>query len=723
MSLDPLPFFNPSRPLLPLRFHAPTSAPHLRLQPDHLTATHVGPGNHPADHSLLHTERPITFASHPHSHSQQQQANAMEAAVELFYFEVKLLNAGKRGELYVGLVTGDSPAIDSQLTQAIREGKVRGGANRRHTPSGHAAEANGSKAERHEEDEEDEEEQEAFAPSSTERSSWMAQSSAAAPSAASLSQPAAASTASSTPYSSSAQRQLGLEHPHSFAIQLTHGRLYSQQHTKGLSCLPSLAAGDTLGIGFVHNALTSTAAQSGMGGVNGVAAVVSATGASAQPLSASSLHVQSYVFFTKNGRLIPDKELSMDHISALQALHSQPLTAKPSPLAALLFPAVSFHSPSESVQATFDPAFVLFDVAQYEAELRDRRLQLLLAVEDGRSGLLSLVREYLLCHGYDGTVRVLDESEVVEVDARLRWAATTSASAESGEPFSAADRLAATTSEAALRRSLRWRGVVRQLIQSADVEGAVRALRQHCPAVLRRPTVRFHLHSLQFINLLTTPSSTTAAQSDGSAPLVASSSPVLVALHYARCHLSRFLHTASLQPTLGRLLALLALSPSQWSASGLSGLEWRERVADTVNAATLQEIAHNKQHTATATHNGHGSTAGNSDSMEDGEERVEEQVGRSTRDGREAHSAGRNGMEMEREELFADEESGISREEKAEEEKEEENAELGSDLHGSRLEVLLAQLLAVDTVWQQQRPTLSSQPLFAQAALEQLLSQ
>ena len=705
MSFEPLP--PPTTAMRPLRFHPPTSAPHLHLQPDHLTVSHVGPGNHSADHSLLHTARPVTF-------SPQRALDGLDAAVDVFYFEVKVLNAGKRGEIYVGMATGESPAIDPQLVAAIQQRKVRDSAHDNSEQHNGRAGDDGSREEEGD-DEQDEEgedgEQESIgAPYASDRYHW--QQSNVRESAPALSQSAAASTSHSASYSSSAQRQLGLEHPHSFSIQLSHGRLYSIQHSKGLSCLPTLAAGDTLGIGYVHNALTSTAAASAAGGASGLVSAVTAAGTSAQPLLASSLTVSSYVFFTKNGRLIADKELNMDHINALLAQSNQPLSCSPSPVAALLFPAVSFHSPSEAIQATFAPSAFLFDVAQYEAELRDRRLQLLAAVDDGKSGLLSLVREYLLCWGYDGTASVLEDSEVVEVDAKLRWSA--GGGAAEGGKSSTADRLVAT-SEAALRTSLRLRGGIRQLIQSADVKGAVRQIRNHCPSVLRQRTVRFHLHSLQFINILTT-QQPAAAQSDAPS-LLSSSSPILAALQYARRHLHRYLHSASLSPLLGRMMALLAMSPTQWSGSRLTGVEWRERVADIVNTAILEQLTH--KHSADdggTSYNGDGRKAAELDSMEDGEERSAENGKSERKDGSSTRSGTNNGMDVEQDQLFGVEDTDSEREEAAEDEDEAED-----ELHGSQLELLIAQLFAVNSLWQHQRPSLSIQPVFPHAALEQLM--
>ena len=144
--------------------------------------------------------------------------------MDVFYFELKLLNAGKRGEVFVGMCTGDSPAIDPQLIAAIKEGKVRDG------PLDKRRNGGGSEVEEEEKDEVEEEIIEIPAPSLATDRLWQHQTTTTQ-SPASLSQPA--TSAASAPYSSSAQRQLGLEHPHSFSIQLTHGRLYSMQHAKG----------------------------------------------------------------------------------------------------------------------------------------------------------------------------------------------------------------------------------------------------------------------------------------------------------------------------------------------------------------------------------------------------------------------------------------------------------------------------------------------------------
>ena len=103
-SLPPFPSFppsppSPSSPSSPplLHFHPPTSAPHLYLHPDHLTASHSGPGHHSQDHTVLHTHAPLTFPA-PSPDSDE------EPAPSLAYFEVQLLDAGKKGELFVGLI-------------------------------------------------------------------------------------------------------------------------------------------------------------------------------------------------------------------------------------------------------------------------------------------------------------------------------------------------------------------------------------------------------------------------------------------------------------------------------------------------------------------------------------------------------------------------------------------------------------------------------------------
>ena len=316
--------------------------------------------------------------------------------------------------------------------------------------------------------------------------------------------------------------------------------------------------------------------------------------------------------------------------------------------------------------------------------------------------MLSLVREYLLYWGYDGTVAVLDENEVVEVDAKLKWTAGGGGSGGADGVKSMAEKVMAR-SETRLRSSVRLRGQVRQLIQSADVQGAVRRLRQECPAVLKQRTVQFHLHSLQFINILTTQQS-------------AASSPILAALQYARQHLSSYVQSASLSRVLGRLMALLALPPAQWSSSRLTGVEWREHVADVINTALLRQLSH----TAGTEVNGGGKpgkTAGGRDGMEEGKERRRETGGKDERRERdEVEDERSDGMDVEDNELFgADENDG------SEQDEESESDEVDSELHVSQLEMLFAQLLAVNSLWQHQRPSLSNHPVLPRDDIQQLL--
>ena len=725
-----------SQPLL--RFHPPTSSPHLRLHPDHLTVSHTGPGHHTQDHSLLHTQLPITFPARHRQHdydeddgdgqqadddmTQQQQEEeqqedggdeeeqqADDAAeeedddVSVFYFEVSLLDAGKKGELFVGLMTAESSAADPQLiaelssAEAKARGRTRGDAVTRVSLSSLTSAAPSALP--------------AFSsPSSLLPSS---SSSSAASSAAS-----GALAPSASAYCTSSQRQLGFEHPQSVAVQLTTGKLFSLQLPKGVTFLPPFAAGDTIGIGYVHAALTAAppaaSAASSSSSTAGLLSSSSSSLFSPSPLSslsssssssafsspsvaASALTTSSYLFFTKNGRLLPEKEVSMDHA------HCAPLPSSVSPLSSLLFPALSFHSPGESVVANFGQHPFLFDLPAWRAEARERTARLRAEVECDKAVMLPLIRDYLLWHGYDGTLRVLEESEGAEQDVRGRW----TGGAEGGG--AAAADIAGSAEDEAVRRSLAVRGEIRQLIQSSKVEDAMRRLQQLYPAVLRLPTVRFHLQALQFINILTDPHSPPpSSSSSSSSPAVSSS--VLRALAYARDVLMA--NPGSLQsPVLLRLMGMLAQAEGGWSECAMAGMDWREEVADLVNERIIRQerwrsrtvrppAAAEEKKAGAEEQRGNGSTTARSSS---GSQDAHENGGSSRKAGkREADaSSSSSRMDIEGQEV-------ATRGHEQEETEEQQDAEPDDDeaATGSVVELVLAHLLALDAVWNSQRPSL-----------------
>ena len=629
-ALPPFPAFPSSPPSAPLlHFHPPTSAPHMYLHPDHLTAAHSGPGHHLQDHTVLHTQLPLTF---PCADAADGDGGDDDGA-RVGYFEVRLLDVGKKGELFVGLLSADSQAVDPQL---IAELKARA------QPSGAASAASAAPA-----------------------PLFSAQSLASA-------SPPLSSALPSLPYSSSSQRQLGSEHPLSVAIQLHTGRLYSVQHAKGLPFLPSFGAGDTIGVGFVFAALSASPSSSfssnasNLHSPNGSLFAPSSlsslsSSASAFPapsIPASSLTLSSYLFFTKNGKLLADKEVSMDHV------HLTPCSAAVAPLSSLFFPALSFHSPSESVVGNFGQSPFAFDLSAFEAELRERETRLRREVEYEKALMLPMIKEYLLWHGYDGTLQVLEESEGAELEARVRWTASGTA------PRSAGGK----DGDDGVRRSVQVRGRIRQLIQASKVDEALALLRQHYPSSARRGLILFLLHSLHFIAILTSPHP----------PPTPGLSRPMRALLYARQHLATVKAGSEQEQLLPRITGLLALREEDWEGNELMGSEWREHVADRVNEEMVRI-----------------DRSGNSTQRREGEGAGEGEEERTRAEG-EGRSEGRDSDGMD-----VDETDKVNWVEVSEGD--------GDSVIGSAVEVLIAQLLAVDAVWRHQRPLLPRQTAWDEA--------
>ena len=483
----------------------------------------------------------------------------------------------------------------------------------------------------------------------------------------------------STPsYSSSSQRQLGSEHPLSVAVQLHTGRLFSQQLAKGLAFLPCFTTGDTIGVGFVYAALTATpspssssSSASSPAGLHGSAAPLftpssllplssSASSAfSAPSIPPSSLSLSSYLFFTKNGKLIPDKEVSFDHVHLTACA---PLTPSSTPtLSTLFFPALSFHSPSESVQANFGQSPFLFDLSTYAAEMREKEVRVRREVEYEKSLLLPLIKEFLIWHAYDGTLQVLEESEGADTVARAHH--------QTQPGTRAAPNDSAKTEIEGLRKSVQARGRIRQLIQASKVDDALALLRSHYPATMKRSVIHFLLHSLTFIAILSSPQEVKGA-----------SPPALQALMYARQHMWKGTEGREEMELLPRLMGLLALKEEEWEDSEWMGSEWREKVADRVNEEIVRLERQQRRGGA------HSASANATvDSKEEKPRPMPVSAAEMKDEGEEV-----DGMEVEEGEVgYAGElKGGVE-------------APLGS-----AVELVLAQLLTVDHLWRQQRPLL-----------------
>ena len=667
-ALPPFPSFPPSPssssssppPTPPLRFQPPTSAPHLYLHPDHLTASHSGPGHHSQDHTVLHTNLPLTFPPTPSNTDD-------DPSPSLAYFECQLLDAGKKGELFLGLINAASPAVDPQLLAHIR------------------------------------------APPKPHSSLHVLPLPPPAPAPASASVPVV--------YSSSQQRQLGSEHPLSVAVQLHTGRLFSVQlavqQAKGMAFLPAFATGDTIGVGFVYAALTantsppssssssssspstlhpttSSFSSSFPSSLLSLSSSPSSSAFSSPSLPPSSLSLSSYLFFTKNGRLIPDKEVSMDHVHLTPSFPLPSLSTPsphssqhaPPPPSPLYFPALSFHSPSESVRANFGASPFAFDLSTYAAELREREGKLRRDVEVDKQLLLPLIKEFLVWHAYDGTLAVLEESEGAELEAKARWKGVGGGGSEGGG-VNRGGVGGKENEDDGLRGSVQVRGRIRQLIQASKVDDALALLRQHYPATLRRGAIVFALHSLTFIALLTSPHEG-GGGGGGSAQAMA-------ALGYAREHLwgGTGGRGGGLEgELLPKLMGLLALRKEEWEGNEWMGSEWREKVADRVNAEMVKLDRKKGERERGQVRGGEGQGGRGGGVEGQGVKRVGVGGGDVMKDD------GDDGDGV----MVKEEEGGGHREDG---EEDEEGAPMSS-----AVELVMAQLLALDSVWRMQRPLL-----------------
>ena len=265
----------------------------------------------------------------------------------------------------------------------------------------------------------------------------------------------------------------------------------------------------------------------------------------------------------------------MDHVHLTPSTRYAPSPSPPHPSPPLYFPALSFHSPSESIRANFGQSAFSFDLSTFAAELREREGKLRREVEVEKALLLPLIKEYLVWHGYDGTLAVLEESEGAELEAKARWKGE-----GGGVGGGKVGGKGLREEDDGLRASVQVRGRIRQLIQASKVNDALTLLRLHYPATLRRAVIVFLLHSLHFIALLTSPHE----GSGGGSP-----SQAMAALTYARQHLwGGRGGRGEEQHLLPRLMGLLALRPEEWEGNEWMGSEWRERVADRVNTEMVR---------------------------------------------------------------------------------------------------------------------------------------
>lgn len=309
------------------------------------------------------------------------------------------------------------------------------------------------------------------------------------------------------------------------------------------------------------------------------------------------------VFFTHNGRnlgaafhLKPDEWTRVDH--------KAPDVRQPSARSIDFYAVVSLHSKGEHVKLNFGQTPFMFDVAAFEDSERQRVQRQISAIPFDSTLMLPLIRSYLLHQGYEKSLEALrdmsggvggDTSQAAHApnghDASMKDAAASSASAAAPVTAAASSSSSSpqTRHDVVAALTMQDRRVIRDLIESGDIETAMVAIQKLAPALWSQPDLtslsspltaqQLHLRllSLHFISLL---SSTSATR-------------VLDAISFAQRQLLPFQNCGddSLRVEVERLMGLLAYPDVQSSPlAHLLSDEYRADTATHVNAAILASL-------------------------------------------------------------------------------------------------------------------------------------
>ncbi|CAN6475709.1 unnamed protein product [Victoria cruziana] len=238
------------------------------------------------------------------------------------------------------------------------------------------------------------------------------------------------------------------------------------------------------------------------------------------------------LFFTKNGKLVG---------SVCENIKGP------------LFPTIGVHSPHEKVDVNFGQRPFVFDIEAYMLEERQKQQRAIENISLPLNVSHWIVRSYLLHYGYHDTLSSFD-----------------AASRSTFPPISVGGE-DNDTNETESSYALDRRKMLRELIQSGDVDSAIGKIKEWYPALLQETSspLCFLLHCQKFIELVRVGN-------------------LEAAVTYGQAELARFLGVKRLEDLLQDCSALLAyVEPSESSVGYLLEMAQREVVADAVNASVL----------------------------------------------------------------------------------------------------------------------------------------
>ncbi|KAJ4761736.1 SPla/RYanodine receptor (SPRY) domain-containing protein [Rhynchospora pubera] len=248
---------------------------------------------------------------------------------------------------------------------------------------------------------------------------------------------------------------------------------------------------------------------------------------SGDTIGAGINYISQEFFFTKNGNIVG---------------------SFPKEIKGLLYPTIAVHSQNEELTVNFGKEPFIFDFEAYIYEER-LKLQLLAGKSPLQSGLTHwIVRSYLLHYGYQDTLASFENASEANPSSAL-------VNGFGGQ----------------LEYALNHRKVLRQFINSGDIDSAFQKLREWYPSVVQddNSVICFLLHSQRFIEYIRR-------------------EELEAAVNYGQAHLAKYYQNKAFASLLTDTSALLAYKIPLYSCVGyLLGSRQREFVADAVNAAVL----------------------------------------------------------------------------------------------------------------------------------------
>eukprot|EP00850_Spirogloea_muscicola_P020741 SM000225S07020 [mRNA] locus=s225:120356:123276:+ [translate_table: standard] len=276
--------------------------------------------------------------------------------------------------------------------------------------------------------------------------------------------------------------------------------------------------------------------------------------------------VSQEIFFTKNGKLLgPTFKDVQGGLYPTIGLHSPNERHEPAPALRLRSDDAGLCSPAPHrraaggmrVEVNFGQRPFLFNVEAMIQEERARRQRAIESVPLPLQVSHSLVRDYLLHHGYQETLVAFDLAN---------------GTPDSEPRPSPEEQNGGLAAEANVDAALEHRRVIRQLIRAGEVDGALAKLLEWYPQLVQeeKSDVSFLLTCQRFLEMI-------------------KKAPLDKIILYARTMLPAFRGSSPARDKhLEDCLALLAYEHPEASPVGhLLSVEQREGVADTVNVAIL----------------------------------------------------------------------------------------------------------------------------------------